>query len=236
MKLKLIANGSSIWERLMRRWGLAFLIDDDILFDAFGDARVFLENLRRFKTDISKINHAVISHEHWDHLEGLRPILGQRPGLNIYLPNRAEAKVRNKIQSWGGNVCNVSDVLKIKDGIYLSGEIIGKYSNKNISEQSLVLETAKGLIVIAGCAHPGIVTIVDRVKQDFKKSVYGVIGGFHLKKSSSEDINNVAKRLKDAGVKMVVPLHCTGAKAQEIFQQLFGESCLVLREGQELII
>lgn len=65
MKVRLFANGSRPWERWIRRWGLSFLIDDDILFDAFGDARVLMGNLRRFNVDIEKIRCVVISHEHW---------------------------------------------------------------------------------------------------------------------------------------------------------------------------
>jgi metal-dependent hydrolase (beta-lactamase superfamily II) len=47
------------------------------------------------------------------------------------------------------------DPVKIKEGIYSSGEIVGKYDGKDMPEQAVVLETSKGLVVIAGCAHPG---------------------------------------------------------------------------------
>lgn len=231
MKITLIANGSRPWERWIRRWGLSFLIDNDILFDAFGDSRVLMGNLRRFKVDVSKIKYVVVSHEHWDHIEGLRPFLAQKPGLDIYLPIKADTSLKNKIRSWGGNILDVAESFKLKDGVHSSGEIIGEYSGKDMPEQSLVLETTKGLVVIAGCAHPGIMTIVNRVKKDFRKPVYGVIGGFHLKGYSTEGINIEAKRLKDAGVNMVVPLHCTGARAEKIFKQVFGSGYFLIREG-----
>ena len=105
MKVRLIANGSRPWERWIRRWGLSFLIDDDILFDAFGDARMLMGNLRRFKVDIGKISQVVVSHEHWDHVEGLRSLLAQKPGLKIHLPHHADVVLKDKIRAWGGGSC-----------------------------------------------------------------------------------------------------------------------------------
>ncbi len=234
MKVKLIANGSRPWERWIRRWGLSFLIDDDILFDAFGDARVLMGNLRRFKVDISGIKQVVVSHEHWDHVEGLSSFLPQMPGLKIYLPQHTNPVLKDKIRAWGGEAIKVSDPVRLKDGVYASGEIIGRYADKDMPEQAMVLETGKGLVIIAGCAHPGILTIVDHVKKAFRNSVHGVIGGFHLKDHSQEGIGAVVDGLRGAGVDMVAPLHCTGSRAEKVFKQSFGSGCFLVREGQEI--
>jgi len=234
MKIRLIANGSHPWERWIRRWGLSFLIEDDTLFDAFGAPHVLMENLRRFKVDISNIRQVAISHEHWDHVDGLRPLLGQKQGLKIYLPQHADIVIKNKIRAWGGDVIDVNKSIKLKEGVHLSGEIVGRYADKAMAEQALVLETNKGLLIVVGCAHPGVMKIISRVKKDFRKPVYGVMGGFHLKDRTIEDISVKAARLKAAGVKIVVPLHCTGARARKIFRQAFGSSCLFIREGQEI--
>ncbi len=234
MKVRLIANGSRRWERWISRWGLSFLIDNDILFDAFGDSWVLMENLRRFKVDIGKISQVALSHEHWDHVQGLRLLLAQKPGLKVYLPQQADIVLKDKVRTWGGEVVEVSGPVRLKDGVHLSGQIIGRYADKDISEQALVLETGKGVFVVAGCAHPGIITIVNCVKKDFRKSVHGVIGGFHLKDRNVQEISLEADRLKAAGVEMVVPLHCTGAQAEKVFGQVFATGCLLAREGQEI--
>jgi 7,8-dihydropterin-6-yl-methyl-4-(beta-D-ribofuranosyl)aminobenzene 5'-phosphate synthase len=234
MKVRLIANGSRPWERWIKRWGLSLLVDDDILFDAFGDARVLMGNLRRLNVDIDKIRKVVVSHEHWDHVEGLRPLLAQRPGLAIYVPQHADAVLKSKIRAWGGNVIEVSEPIKLKNGVHSSGEIIGRYADKDMPEQAMVLETGKGLVIVAGCAHPGIMMIVNSVKNVFRKPVNGAIGGFHFKDCSVEDIGIEAMRLKAAGVDTVVPLHCTGGEAAKVFRQVFGVSCFLMREGQEI--
>ena len=76
----------------------------------------------------------------------------------------------------------------------------------------------------------------DDVKKAFRKPVHGVIGGFHLKARTVEEIGLEAARLKAAGVDMVAPLHCTGVRAEEVFRQVFGSGCRSLREGQEITL
>jgi len=56
MKVKVIATGSSKWDRFTGRWGVSFLVGEDLLFDSFGDAKAFFGNMRKFGVDISKIN------------------------------------------------------------------------------------------------------------------------------------------------------------------------------------
>lgn len=74
MRLTLIAGGSTRWQRFIKRWGIAFIIDD-ILFDTFGRQDIFWENIRRLRIDISRIKHVVISHDDWDHIAGLKSFL-----------------------------------------------------------------------------------------------------------------------------------------------------------------
>ena len=58
--------------------------------------------------------------------------------------------------------------------VYLTGEM-----GFSIKEQSLILNTPEGLIVITGCAHPGIVEIVKKAKAMLNRDIYLAIGGFH---------------------------------------------------------
>ncbi len=234
MRIKLIANGSLPWERWVRRWGLSLLIEEDILFDAFGDPRVFMGNLRRFRVDVGSIGQVVVSHEHWDHVDGLRPLLAQKPRLKIYLPHNADVALKDKLRHREGDVIEVDGPVGIGRGVRSTGQIGGRYAGRDMPEQALVLEARKGLIVVAGCAHPGIMTIVNHVKRSFRQPVHAVIGGFHLKDRSAEDISVEAARLKAAGVEIVVPLHCTGRRAEQVFRHVFGAGCLSMREGQDM--
>jgi 7,8-dihydropterin-6-yl-methyl-4-(beta-D-ribofuranosyl)aminobenzene 5'-phosphate synthase len=103
----------------------------------------------------------------------------------------------------------------IADQMRTTGEIGGA-----IIEQSLIVETDSGLVVVTGCAHPGIIEIVRRAKQ--YGDIYLAIGGFHLGGKSADEIETVIKMLKGLGVRKVAPCHCTGDLALRLFKAAFG--------------
>ncbi len=85
MRIKIIAVGSSKWERLIYRWGVSFLAGEDVLFDTFGDPGVFLHNIRKFNIDTAKVKHIVLSHDDWDHIAGLWYVLDKRKDISVYI-------------------------------------------------------------------------------------------------------------------------------------------------------
>lgn len=83
-------------------------------------------------------------------------------------------------------------------------------------DQALVVNVAgKGLVVLTGCGHSGIVNIVTRAKQvTGVEEVHAVIGGFHLPGAYFEQfIPRTVDALRGFGPRLVVPAHCTGYKA-----------------------
>ncbi len=229
MKLTLIAEGSTKWQRFIRRWGVSYLLGEDVLFDTFGDAEVFLGNLTRMKIDASKIRHIVISHDHWDHLAGLWPFLEKHKNVTVYICPGFGSETKEKLASSGVTVVEGSGRQEIKEGIYTTGPIRGIYKSEAIEEQAIVLKTAEGLSVITGCAHPGITNILDQVTKNFGQPVFVLIGGFHLKDAPQETIDKIIRALKAIGVKKVVPLHCAGAVAQAAFRRAFGPDYVLLK-------
>jgi 7,8-dihydropterin-6-yl-methyl-4-(beta-D-ribofuranosyl)aminobenzene 5'-phosphate synthase len=85
---------------------------------------------------------------------------------------------------------------------------------ETVNEHSLVINVKdKGLVVLSGCAHPGIVGIVKRAQQVSGISkVHAVIGGFHI--SNKVEGTKVAEFLRELDVKLVSPCHCTGVEAK----------------------
>lgn len=234
MKIKVIATGSSRWERFMRRWGISFLLGEDIMFDTFGDSRVFLDNLRRFKVDTGKIKHVVLSHDDWDHVTGLWDFLQGHKDTKVYICPGFRKEIKDKIQLFGGKIVEADKVFKINDYVYLTGELYGESDGRSIYEQSVVVKTAKGLAVICGCAHPGVVNIVRHVNGKFPDKVYALIGGFHLKNNTKEANVSIIKELKNAGISKIAPMHCTGKEAEKIAKGFFGDNCIKIREGDIL--
>jgi 7,8-dihydropterin-6-yl-methyl-4-(beta-D-ribofuranosyl)aminobenzene 5'-phosphate synthase len=86
-------------------------------------------------------------------------------------------------------------------------------------EQSLVLETTAGTAVLTGCAHPGIVEIVERAKEICPGDIDIALGGFHLKESDETSVSAVIKALRGLGVMRMGCSHCTGGPQTEMFQK-----------------
>ena len=234
MKIKIIATGSSKWERFIRRWGVSFLIGEDVLFDTFGDPRVFLKNMRKLSVDTAKIKHIVLSHDDWDHIAGLWDILSNRKDITVYVCPGFNQEIKDRIASFGVKMVEAKEKLLIKDGIYSTGELCGESKGRKIVEQSVVIRTGARLGVICGCSHPGVVNIVRQVKENFHENVFSLMGGFHLKDNASELNRNIINNLRGLGIRKIVPMHCTGKRATEMIRGAFGQDFVFVKEGDNI--
>lgn len=231
MRIKLIAEGSSKWNRFIRRWGISFLVGEDILFDTFGDAKVFLANIRKFRIDTGRIRHIVLSHDDWDYISGLWPLLEKHKDVSVYVCPGFKKEIKSRIASSGANMVEAAGVTPIRDGVHSTGQMSAFSDGREIFEQSLVVKTANGLGVICGCAHPGAADIVENVMGRFGEKVSFLAGGLHLKDEPAGRIDEVISRLKVLGVEKVTPLHCTGRLAARSFAGVYGSGYIRLKEG-----
>ncbi len=87
-------------------------------------------------------------------------------------------------------------------------------------EIMLVAETSKGLLLVAGCSHPGIVNMIESVRTTFDQPIYGVIGGTHLKDASDDRISHVGFYLKELGLSLLGIAHCSGDRTLEFVRSL----------------
>lgn len=92
-------------------------------------------------------------------------------------------------------------------------------------DQSIVLNVAdKGLVVLSGCAHAGIVNTVRYAKElSGVEQVWAVLGGFHLAPVSDEDIERTIDAIAEMNPRVVVPSHCTGFRAMAEFARRMPE-------------
>ncbi|HEY3419789.1 MAG TPA: MBL fold metallo-hydrolase [Methanomassiliicoccales archaeon] len=88
-------------------------------------------------------------------------------------------------------------------------------------EQALFIQTKKGLVIVSGCGHPGIVNVVTQAKKSFDKRIYMVIGGFHLSSAGKDRILKTMDGLKALGVDRIAPTHCTGFEALKMMSDRF---------------
>jgi 7,8-dihydropterin-6-yl-methyl-4-(beta-D-ribofuranosyl)aminobenzene 5'-phosphate synthase len=116
--------------------------------------------------------------------------------------------------------------------MYTTGEM-----GSSIVEQSLVLDTDKGLVIITGCAHPGIINIVGRTQEILPdREIYLCMGGFHLSGSSPSELSSIIQGFREMGVHKVAPSHCSGDKCRELFEEDYQEDYIHSGVGREIVL
>jgi len=217
-------------ERLTTAWGFSCVIrgtEKTILFDTGGDGSILLTNLEKLGINLKEIDLVVLSHIHGDHVGGLPSFLEKNPEVVIYLPKSFSKGFKDKVKEYGAKIVEVQGPLEICQEVYSTGEL-----GTGIKEQSLVIYREKGLVVITGCAHPGIVKIVNKAKDLVKGDVLFVMGGFHLGGESKGEIENIISSFRKLGVSYVGPCHCSGDAARQLFKKEYSENFINVGVGR----
>ena len=214
---------------LKTAWGFATIIKTPkelILFDTGGSSEILLFNMEKLGINPASIKKIVISHIHGDHVGGLEGFLERNSNVTVFIPSSFPESIKNMIVQKGAKFVEISAPRKISDFIYTTGELYGPPK-----EQSLIIDSKRGLIVITGCAHPGIVNIVKKAKELMKRDkVYLVLGGFHHPPISC------VKEFKELGVEKVAPSHCTGDSVREAFREEYKEDFIEYGVGKVIEI
>ena len=198
MKVTIIYDNTSARPDLQADWGFSALIqvkERDILFDTGANGDILLSNMEKLKVNSKEVKDVFISHPHWDHTGGLSSFLQLNNKVKLWVPSylSEEKNVREVIE--------VKTPTKLYEGVYSTGELDG-------IEQSLCVETEKGIMIIVGCSHPKMEHILKAASQFGK--VYGIIGGLH---------GNRPETLRD--LSLICATHCTQYKSE--IKSLYGE-------------
>lgn len=221
-------------EGIKPHWGFACLVEGTektILFDTGTKSDVFLNNIKCLHVEPKKVKSVVISHNHGDHTGGLLTFLEMNANVSVYMPVSASKEWAAIIEKYKAKMIAVDQPLEICKGAWSTGEIQGP-----ANEQSLVLDTARGLVVITGCAHPNIAKILETAKTQRNKKIYMVFGGFHLVRKSDARVKEIIKKFKELGVQKVGATHCTGDKAIELFKKAYGNNYVPMGAGKVIKI
>jgi len=202
MKITIISDNTVYKPELKSEWGFSCLIEIEntprILFDTGAKGSVLLYNMQKLNIDPKSIDCVFISHDHWDHTGGLRAFLKRNSNVKLYLPysffSFTKLKARETIK--------VKDSLRIYENVFSTGTL------QNI-EQSMIIKIGKGLVVIAGCSHPGVGHILSKAS-DFGTSI-ALVGGLHgfRKFDLVKDLD------------LICATHCT--KYKETIKRLYPE-------------
>ena len=255
LTLTVVYDNNAYDPRLKAAWGFACLIErgeTTILFDTGGDGAVLLSNMAVLDLDPRDVDVVVLSHIHGDHTGGLGGLLATGAQPTVYVPRSFPADFKAQVKAHA-RVVEVREPMEILPGVYTTGEM-----GSGIIEQALVLSTARGLVVVTGCAHPGVVEMVRRAKEVgggdalargptkeiagktwervSASEVYLVLGGFHLGGASEARIEEIIADFRQLGVQRVAPCHCTGDKAFRLFREAYGEDFIEAGVGLVLNI
>jgi len=237
-----------------------------ILFDTGNNGEILAKNASAKGIDLSKLDFVVMSHRHGDHMGGLAYLLSVNPNVKIYAPKegfgvyggdlpstfyrkdtslppeeRYYAGAPPEVMRFGAawpraNFQLVDKNVQIAPGIHLISLVSDKPGTLELRELSLALDTPDGMVIVVGCSHPGIDTIVDAAAR-INPRIHLVAGGFHLVASKDEEIEKIVSILLDTyKVAYVAPGHCTGEPTFAALRKAFGVRYLYAGLGTTLAL
>lgn len=227
--------------------GLSYLIEHDhkkILFDT-GQTDLFMRNAKVMGKDLTNIDTVVLSHGHFDHGNGLVHLKDKKlichPGCFVKRYRKADMsyiglnKSREALSQQFELITSATPY-PISDRLVFLGEIprITDFESQQTSfafedntpdfvmdDSAVALFTDKGLFVITGCGHSGVVNTLEHARKvTGEKRIYGIMGGFHLKRPDKQTQETI-KYLKSNQVSEIYPSHCTELPALSLFYQAF---------------
>lgn len=234
LDLTIVYDNNAYNEKLETRWGFSCLVEGlekTILFDVGGEGLLLLRNMEKLKIEPSEVDVVILSHIHYDHIGGLSDFLRKNPLVTVYMPKSLPQSVKDRVKDAGAKLVEVHSSIEICKNAYSTGEL-GAW----IKEQSLIIKTSKGLVIITGCAHPGVVNIVKKAKEMLKSDIYLVLGGFHLCWMNAWQIKGIINGIKKEKVERVAPCHCSGDLARKHFKKAYAKDFILVGCGKKIKI
>jgi len=235
-----------------------------ILFDTGDDPAILAKNVKAKAVDLTKLDFVVLSHRHSDHVGGFSYLLSVNPKVKIYAPKEGfgifgsdlPSKFYRKDESLpagmryyngappeimrfgtafpGANIQLIDKTTEVAPGITLIALVSDAPGTKELKELSLAINTPNGIVLVVGCSHPGIETIVAEAAK-INPHIHFIAGGFHLVVAQDAAIEKAAISLHDTyKVDYIAPGHCTGEPTFAAMQRMFGNRYLYAGLGTAL--
>lgn len=264
MKITVLAENTACSDSFGAEHGLSLYIETKgkkLLFD-MGQTALFAENALRLGVDLSAVDHAFLSHGHYDHGGGLKTFLSLNTQASVYLADTAFGNYYNaagkyigldrelennpRLIKTGDLAVTVTDTLSftglnaaLKDAsidpaglTVLEGAVHSP--ERFLHERYLVIEEQGRRIVFSGCAHKGAVNIVNVLRPNV------FVGGFHLSKleTRGDGASRLTQTAQDlsAATDLCCTCHCTGAEQYGFLKTVMGDKLCYLSAGDEIEI
>ncbi len=230
MKICIVFDNRSFRPGFVSGWGFsAFLEPPGILFDTGSETKALLDNFSLFNISLEKIHSIFLSHFHWDHTGGLLGMLPLLQTPRVFLHSGFSSGFMVEIKRLRGEPVIIDRPQEIAPDIFSTGPLAGP-----VPEAGLIIKIKRQLALLTGCAHPGILEMVKETKRIFGQSPFLVLGGFHLLRTSHKKALSLACALREEGVQLAAPSHCTGEKALQAFADIFQDGFLEIGAGKVL--
>lgn len=243
MEIKILSSNSVFKDQLLAEHGLSIWFKyhkNEYLFDT-GQGKVLKNNADLLNIDFNNLKGVILSHNHYDHTGGLKDLLKLKPELEIF----GHPKTVQKLKENKFNLNPITENQKLEAGLWLTGQLSAadfniakdhKYLEQIKTENTLYAETDKGLVILLGCSHAGLINILEYIETKTKKNIHAVIGGMHLINKDKTELDKIIVRLKEFEIDLFYPLHCTGDQAVFKLKEAFTEQVKILHVGDKIEI
>lgn len=230
----------------------------------------FLHNAKVLGIDLKQVDTVILSHGHYDHAGGILAFTKVNPDAKIYMRRMAGEDyfhVKEDGERYIGidkNILTLSQLVLVDAGIKIDEEltlftnITGRrlWAKSNLMlkkkrnhtfvqdifdhEQCLVVRQKGKKILLSGCAHNGILNILDTYKENYNCFPDLVISGFHMMQKagySNVDIKEIQETARELAETKAVFYsgHCTGKEAFAIMKEIMGEQLREIHSGETMI-
>ena len=235
-----------------------------ILFDTGNSAGTFAANTAAIGVELGNLDFAAISHRHGDHTSGLNHLLKLNPSITVYTPDETYGVFGSSLPGVFYPRCHslpaymqyydgkppetirhgtpwpeakfvwIKETTEVAAGVWLVAVVSDMPGTREMRELSLALHTPRGLILVAGCSHPGIENILAAALR-VEAKVHCIFGGLHLVLTKEPEVRRVAKALRDEWhVEQIAPGHCTGEPGFLALTETFGDNYVYAGLGDSI--
>lgn len=231
-----------------------------------GATDAFLENAKRLGVDLTQVDMVILSHGHYDHAGGILSFAEQNPNARILMQKTAgeayyhKNDVLTKYIGIDPKIMELPELelidgnKKVDDEISLFNGVTGRklwpsgnrelkvkkgdefYQDEFRHEQYLVLEEKGRRVLVSGCAHNGILNILEKYREIYGAEPDAVISGFHMKKKSdytARDVDTIRKIGGELAKTSTVFFtgHCTGEVPYQILKEIMRDQLVYVHSG-----
>lgn len=237
-----------------------------VLFDT-GQGMALRHNVQALGLSLEHLDAIALSHGHYDHSGGLRDALAMAGPTDLFLhPEAIQPKYSPRgdigIPAWDEDTLRsqtrrivwTEHPTEVLPGVHLTGTIPRNHPLEDTGgsfwqdadhasidplndDQAIFIESPKGIVVVLGCAHSGVINTLDHVAQLTQAmSIYAVMGGMHLLRASEPRLQATVEALQRYDVQRIGANHCTGLNATSFLWSHLTGRTVDCRVGSQFVM